>query len=157
MLKYIHTIRLGVKHSQAWKNYDEQFRLRKLQDPTSSWALIDQELWLLYLYSNPSNPNVSSLGSGYKCYPFNYQGNCTTQFCSYSHNCLRCNGEHPLLNCPRQNINPNRFGEIPQRFQQNQSLPTFRPRVPVDSSSARFSPRNFQNAQRSWTWSISIN
>jgi hypothetical protein len=118
MLKYIHTIRLGVKHSQAWKNYDEQFRLRKLQDPTSSWALIDQELWLLYLYSNPSNPNVSSLGSGYKCYPFNYQGNCTTQFCSYSHNCLRCNGEHPLLNCPRQNINPNRFGEIPQRFQQ---------------------------------------
>jgi len=60
-----------------------------LQDPTSSWALIDQELWLLYLYSNPSNPNVSSLGSGY---PFNYQGNCTTQFCSYSHNCLRCNG-----------------------------------------------------------------
>ena len=116
MLKYIHTIRLGVKHSQAWKNYDEQLRLRKLQDPTSSWALIDQELWLLYLYSNPSNPNVSSLGSGYKCYPFNYQGNCTTQFCSYLHNCLRCNGQHPLLNCPRQNINPNRFGGYHRGF-----------------------------------------
>ena len=45
MLKYIHTIRL----SQGWKNYDKQFRLRKWQDPTSYWDLIDQELWLLYL------------------------------------------------------------------------------------------------------------
>ena len=69
MLEYIHTIRFGAKRSQGWKNYEEQFRLRKSQDPTSSWALIDQELWLLYLYSNPSNPNVSSLGSGYKFIP----------------------------------------------------------------------------------------
>ena len=65
MLKYIHTIRL----SQGWKNYDKQFRLRKWQDPISSWALIDQELWLLYLLSKPSNSNVSSLGSGYKFIP----------------------------------------------------------------------------------------
>ena len=47
MLTYIHTIRLGAKRSQGWKNYDEQFRLRKSQDPTSSWALIDPEFWLL--------------------------------------------------------------------------------------------------------------
>jgi hypothetical protein len=116
MLKYSHTIRLGVKLSNGWKNYDEQFRLRKWQDPISSLVLIDQELWLLYLLSNPSNSNVSSLGSGYKCFPFNYQGNCRTQFCSYSHNCLRCNGQHSLLNCPRQNINPNRFGGYHRGF-----------------------------------------
>lgn len=59
-LKYIHTIRLGAKRSQGWKQYDEQFRLRKSQDPASSWAMIDKELWLIYLYSPPVNSNFSS-------------------------------------------------------------------------------------------------
>ena len=51
LLKYMQTIRLGAKRNTGfgWKLYDEQFRLRKAQEPVSSWAIIDTELWLLYM------------------------------------------------------------------------------------------------------------
>jgi hypothetical protein len=51
LLKYIQTIRLGVKRNAGfgWKLYDEQFRLRKTQQPACSWDIIDTELWLLYM------------------------------------------------------------------------------------------------------------
>jgi hypothetical protein len=29
--------------------YDEQFRLKKSKNPSSSWGVIDNELWLIYL------------------------------------------------------------------------------------------------------------
>ena len=70
-------MRLGAKRSQGWNNYDEQYRLRKAQDPSSSWATIDQELWLLYLYSAPAGSNVQPSSSSHKCYNYNYQGSCT--------------------------------------------------------------------------------
>ena len=43
LLKYMQTIRLGAKRNAGfgWKLYDEQFRLRKAQEPVSSWAIID--------------------------------------------------------------------------------------------------------------------
>jgi hypothetical protein len=31
----------------GWVQYDEQFRLRKARYPTSSWGVVDMELWLL--------------------------------------------------------------------------------------------------------------
>lgn len=40
-------VRLGASRTMGlgWKSYDEQFRLRKTQNPSS---IIDKELWLLY-------------------------------------------------------------------------------------------------------------
>jgi hypothetical protein len=33
-----------------------------------TWATIDQELWLLYLYSAPAGSNVQPSSSSHKCY-----------------------------------------------------------------------------------------
>jgi len=55
LLKYIHCIRLGSKRcSGGWKAYDEQFRGRMAQDASSSWAVVDPELWLIYMQNPPS-------------------------------------------------------------------------------------------------------
>lgn len=35
-------------------------------------------------------------------------GYCTNHACTFSHSCLRCLGQHPLIHCPRQNFVPNR-------------------------------------------------
>ena len=35
--------------SGGWKAYDEQFRLRMAQDPSSAWTVIYPELWLIYI------------------------------------------------------------------------------------------------------------
>ena len=44
-------VRLGASRcaNLGWKMYDEQFRLRKTQDPACSWSLVDYELWLIYM------------------------------------------------------------------------------------------------------------
>jgi len=51
LLKYKHMARLGAKRCSGlgWKINDEQFRLRKPLDPTSSWSVVDSDLWLLYM------------------------------------------------------------------------------------------------------------
>ena len=133
LLKYMSSIRLGAKRSAVgWKLYDEQFRLRMSQDPANSWAVVDQELWLFYMFSPPTVGGPSVVTGGYKCYSFNYHGRCFNQTCSYSHSCLRCFGPHPLIQCPRQNIVPNRAGGN-VRFQQPQFRPRFGNRANVGS------------------------
>ena len=54
LLKYMSMVRLGASRcaNLGWKMYDEQFRLRKAQDPASCWSLVDYELWLIYMYMN---------------------------------------------------------------------------------------------------------
>ncbi|VDI62541.1 Hypothetical predicted protein [Mytilus galloprovincialis] len=86
LLKYMHTIRLGAQRNQGmgWKNYDEQYRLRKAHEPSSLWSNIDNELWLLYMQPvntisnvslNVSNSNIQEgSGHGTKCYSYNYEG-----------------------------------------------------------------------------------
>jgi hypothetical protein len=56
LLKYMYTIRLGSKRmsGSGWIQYDEQYRLRKAMNPSSSWSIMDSELWLLY-YECPEN------------------------------------------------------------------------------------------------------
>ena len=51
LLKHKHMARLGAKRCSGLgcKIYNEQFRLRKLLDPTISWSVVDSELWLLYM------------------------------------------------------------------------------------------------------------
>ena len=48
LLKYMCNIRIAAKrcsqYNFGWKQYDEQFRLKLAQSPTSSWANIDLEL-----------------------------------------------------------------------------------------------------------------
>ena len=120
LLKYMHSVRLGAKRSQplGWKYYDEQYRLKKALDPTSSWSVMDTELWILYMQSRPlqmesvaqfKGPGFGSSGlytqiSGQilKCYNYNYSGVCTRVPCQYQHSCLRCHALHPVIICNRQ-------------------------------------------------------
>ena len=119
LLKYMYTIRLGAKRlaGHGWVHYDEQFRLRKALNPSSSWAVVDTELWLLYMNNsgktygsggafNIGNSTAVNRGGpgGSKCYAFNYGGYCHRQFCIYNHTCLRCEGSHSLVNCPHQSM-----------------------------------------------------
>ena len=48
-LKYMRNIRLAASRSQGWFRYDEQYRLRNANNPESSWGIINQEFWLLYI------------------------------------------------------------------------------------------------------------
>ena len=87
LLKYMQSVRLGSKRcvGLGWKAYDEQFRLRKVQGPTSSWAAIDTELWLLLMqpvgnvqHEAAVAPRVmQNYGTVLKCYAFNYNVLCT--------------------------------------------------------------------------------
>jgi len=63
-LKYMQCIRLATSmgYSNGWIAYDEQYRLKKTRLPFSSWALIDQELWVLYVISNSVSHPTAELG-----------------------------------------------------------------------------------------------
>lgn len=103
LFKYLHTVRLGAKRTAGlgWKFYDEQYRLRKATNPASSWGVVDQELWLLYMYygNHPNNSSFTSSSRNLKCYTFNFSGSCTKPQCFYLHKCLNCSGTHPSIRC----------------------------------------------------------
>ena len=110
LVKYIHTIRLAASRTSTlgWRQYDEQFRLRRAADPTSSWSFIDSELWLLYVHSAFSVTGQSGrsfqssqvdANQTNKCYAFNYNGQCFKFPCVFQHQCMRCNGSHPFVKC----------------------------------------------------------
>lgn len=139
LLKYMSMIRLGATRSintLGFKMYDEQYRLRKSQDPLSSWGNIDVELWLLYMggnsYSSQGQTPNSALQPNntlYKCYKFNYEGNCFRKACFYKHLCIKCNGGHPAMSCPYKQVgglNQTRFenrGNLRSRFPRMGQLP----------------------------------
>ena len=111
LFKYMHTVRLGAKRSSGlgFKFYDEQYRLRKVSNPSSSWGIVDQELWLLYMfYGNQSgSPSFSTGSRNLKCYTFNFSGSCSKPQCFYVHKCLACSGAHLSVRCmsrPQQNV-----------------------------------------------------
>lgn len=157
LLKYMDSVRLAAKrcHGLGWKDYDEQFRLRKGTNPESSWAKLDDELWLLYININDRSQGFHYQGLGTarssgKCFDFNNKGSCFKHPCAYLHLCLKCSGEHPSIMCPTQhatgfqNHNAPRFGyprggnpqfHTPNRFQ----YPAFRPRFQPQN------PRGFQS------------
>lgn len=51
MLKYMHNIRLaaGRQGHLGWAKYDERFRLKMERHPTSSWGVVDVELWVMFI------------------------------------------------------------------------------------------------------------
>lgn len=106
LLKYMDSVRLGAKrcHGLGWKSYDEQYRLRKSNNPESDWAKIDDELWLLCMNDRFAvsqsrfQPQYNAKSSG-KCFDFNNKGSCFRYPCNYLHTCLKCSGDHPLVMC----------------------------------------------------------
>ena len=149
LLNYLHTVKLGASRSTSLTLilYDEQYRFRKAQNPSSSWACVDTELWLVYMspsshlnmHTSQQN-NLPSTRPNLKCYSFNYSGSCVRYNCNYHHKCLYCSGDHPLIRCSskpiQNNINQKSFPRFPNTSQRpllNQ--PTsftrrhFRPRV----------------------------
>lgn len=102
LFKYIHTIRLGANrvNGLGWRDYDIQFRLKKECNPSMSFAIVDQELWLLYMYNSaPSPQHLVNQPQPLKCYNFNYRGACSRQNCLYSHLCILCSQPHPYTMC----------------------------------------------------------
>lgn len=69
LLKYMQSIRLAASRSSnnGWSVYDEQFRLKKARFPSSSWALIDHELWILYVATGGSQ-GTDYVSGGYNTY-----------------------------------------------------------------------------------------
>ena len=59
ILKYFHGIRLAASREghAGWANYDEQFRLKKERHPSSSWGVVDYELWVMYINASPGQPS----------------------------------------------------------------------------------------------------
>ncbi|XP_050404842.1 uncharacterized protein LOC126820768 [Patella vulgata] len=102
MLKYMHTIRLAASRGYGWSSYDEQFRLKRSLDPSSSWSSVDFELWLIHMADGKSvtKPSIKLTG---KCFDFNYKGYCSKTSCQYWHNCMSCAGNHPVVACNVQN------------------------------------------------------
>lgn len=153
MLKYMHTIRLGAKRTGAvgWKTYDEQYRLRKAQNPASSWGVVDHELWLLYMHA--STPPFATQGINQakhlKCYTFNYTGHCLKSPCIYIHSCLRCGGNHSVLTCsrPQEHFmfstgNMSRFSRSTSPSSIQYLSPGVRPFRPFQPKIPNFFPRN---------------
>ena len=60
LLKYGHIIRTAASRFKGWgwRDYDIQFRLRQQRHPENSWAMIDGELWTLYV-AVPSSFNFN--------------------------------------------------------------------------------------------------
>ncbi|XP_071168809.1 uncharacterized protein LOC143042006 [Mytilus galloprovincialis] len=104
ILKYMYSVKLGASRSigLGWKDYDQQFRLKKARNPALSWATVDQELWLLYIHTGQStapSSGVNMVNTYRKCYEYNNKGACMLPQCRYIHKCLKCNGSHPAINC----------------------------------------------------------
>jgi hypothetical protein len=127
LLHYMHTIRMASKrHKSGWLIYDEQFRLRKSKHPSSSWAVIDIELWMLCLTA-PVNQTIQPVTLK-PCFEFNNKGFCPKFKCPYQHRCLKCKESHPSINCIKSVSGNFRGGQAsPRRFVAPQRTVGFRP------------------------------
>ena len=115
LLKYMYNVKLGASRSSGlgWSDYDQQFRLKKVKNPSSPWGIIDQELWLLYMHSSAflTQPSQGLYTTNRKCYELNNKGRCLLPNCRYLHKCLKCNNLHPAINCGVQVKNQNNIGQ----------------------------------------------
>jgi len=118
LLTYMYTVKLGASRSTelGWREYDQQFRLKKSKCPALSWGTVDQELWLLYMQCGPNVPSQSNYGTSTtyrKCFEYNNKGKCSLPHCRYLHRCLKCNNPHPAINCrvynPTQNMSQDTY------------------------------------------------
>jgi hypothetical protein len=93
---------LGCTNVQFDKiyRYHQQFRLRMENNPTRSWASIDDILWFTII-ANGSSLNTTSpqIQVSYRsCWDYNFKGLCNRQLCNYKHACLKCGLKKPVYN-----------------------------------------------------------
>jgi hypothetical protein len=98
MLHYLLNIRECAlrQGDTAWRTYDEQFRLRQVLSP-QSWSQINNDLWWRCMQVRDAQTPMSNTRR-YTCNDYN-KGSCTWQNCRFSHNCSKCNGVHPEIQC----------------------------------------------------------
>lgn len=107
MLHYMYNIRECAKYQggEAWKVYDEQFRLRQALNP-SPWSQINNDLWwrcMQVRHPNNGTQNKPATQSFmYSCNDFN-SGVCRWPNCKFAHVCSKCRGPHALTNCSNSN------------------------------------------------------
>lgn len=108
LLHYMYNIRECAKYQggEAWKVYDEQFRLRQALNP-SPWSQINNDLWWRCMQVRHSNngPQTKPATQSfmYSCKDFN-TGVCRWPNCKFSHACSKCGGPHALINCGNSNL-----------------------------------------------------
>ena len=98
MLHYMFNIREFARRqgSLAWRNYDEQFRLRQATYP-APWSKINNDLWWRCMQVRSiAQSNPAPLR--YTCNEFN-KGNCTWPNCKFAHRCTTCSGSHAQVSC----------------------------------------------------------
>ena len=122
LIKYMQTVRMAATrgYAEGWIQYDEQYRLRKAHSPSSSWGVVDMELWMLLVSTPKTTPTFDSgfpkqqyQGSNNRqadrSLEFNRRGSvckllnkgfCTFgKKCKFPHKCYKCNGNPPLTSC----------------------------------------------------------
>ena len=112
---------------QQWVHYDEEFRARLSEDANGQWGQLDNDLYMhmmnaekfskttftasgLPIIHRPfqGHPTHSGVGAGGRgqgttgggsaCWSFN-KGICTCEYCKFRHECSKCGGRHPLVQC----------------------------------------------------------
>ena len=101
LLQYMFNIRESAvnKGGFAWRNYDEQFRLRQALNP-SSWAHINSDLWWRCTLTKETSdvPSHTITGNKFTCNDFN-NGQCRWPNCRFNHICSGCGGNHAEISC----------------------------------------------------------
>lgn len=90
----------------AWREYDEQFRMRQAFSPTP-WSVINNDLWWRCsqcqtpeTHKQSATPvSVNKPAAVLTCHSFN-SGNCKKPSCFYEHICNFCGCPHPAISCP---------------------------------------------------------
>lgn len=151
LLHYMYIIREAASRQKgfAWRSYDEQFRLRQANFP-SSWSTINNDLWWRCMQIQDT---VDPVGVGavqtksYTCNDFN-RGFCRWPVCRFPHVCSGCGAsQHGAWSCPNKPSS-----SVPQpssgSFRGHLSRPFFRYQRGRGPRSSGSLGRGFSNRQR---------
>ena len=120
LMKYMETVRdLSKRGGWAFKNYDENFRMMKQNDPSWPWDVMHSEYWMratLTTGQNVNNSNNQSFrepqtrqpNSENLCFRFQRRGFCPfKQNCKFAHRCSLCGDtRHHHTACRKQSHMP---------------------------------------------------
>ena len=103
----------------AFKNYDENFRMMKQNDPSWPWGVMHSEYWMRATLTTGQNVNNSNNqffrepqtrqpNSGNLCFRFQGRGFCPfKQNCKFAHRCSSCGDtRHHHTACRKQSHMP---------------------------------------------------
>lgn len=107
LLQYMYNIRdcAARQGGLAWKNYDEQFRMRQAVNPVS-WSTIHNELWWRCVQVRDAQQPAVTTGKSYSCHEFN-NGTCHWPSCRFPHVCSGCGLAHRVVHCPTARLGTN--------------------------------------------------